>query len=119
MHPLQSQRPHARADPPTGLKEWQSSITSPSSESHASQIAYPARFNPPGHGSSPRLHAVATYLKTFQALSYERLQPALSDLFGLRLSQGGLMNLLRGAQSHFRPGREEAVSTLRRTTVVA
>src|SRR3954464_6407305 len=28
----------------------------------------------------PRLHAVATYLKTFQALSYERLQGALSDL---------------------------------------
>ena len=25
----------------------------------------------------PRLHAVATYLKTFQALSYERLQAAL------------------------------------------
>ena len=37
----------------------------------------------------PRLHAVATYLKTFQALSYERLQAALSDLFGLTLSQGG------------------------------
>ena len=46
----------------------------------------------------PRLHAVATYLKTFQALSYERLQAALSDLFGLTLSQGGLMNLLRRAQ---------------------
>ena len=43
----------------------------------------------------PRLHAVATYLKTFQALSYERLQATLAELFGLRLSQGGLMNLLR------------------------
>jgi len=31
----------------------------------------------------PRLHATAVYLKTFQALSYERLQAALSDLFGL------------------------------------
>ena len=36
----------------------------------------------------PRLHAVATYLKTFQALSYERLQAALADLFGLTISQG-------------------------------
>ena len=67
----------------------------------------------------PRLHAVATYLKTFQALSYERLQAALSDLFGLTLSQGGLMNLLRRAQARFRPGREEAVSTLRCATIVA
>ncbi|MGU3662535.1 IS66 family transposase, partial [Methylobacterium fujisawaense] len=62
----------------------------------------------------PRLHAVATYLKTFQALSYERLQAALSDLLGLTLSQGGLMNLLQRAQRRFRSGRDEAISTLRR-----
>ena len=67
----------------------------------------------------PRLHAVATYLKTFQALSYDRLQATLSDLFGFTLSQGGLMNLLQRAQRRFRSGREEAVSTLRRAAVVA
>ena len=67
----------------------------------------------------PRLLAVATYLKTFQALSYERLQAAFSDLFGLSLSQGGLMNLLRRAQGCFRPGREAAISALRRAEVVA
>ena len=67
----------------------------------------------------PRLHAVATYLKTYQALSYERLQAALADLFGLRLSQGGLMNLLRRAQGRFQVGREAAVATLRRAEMVA
>ncbi len=67
----------------------------------------------------PRLHAVATYLKTFQALSYERLQAALSDLFGLTLSQGGLMNLLRRAQDRFRAGRDAAIATLRKAEVVA
>jgi transposase len=67
----------------------------------------------------PRLHAVATYLKTVQALSYERLQGALSDLFGLRLSQGGLMNLLRRAQGCFESGRTSAVSALRQAEVVA
>ena len=67
----------------------------------------------------PRLHAVATYLKTYQALSYERLQAALADLFGLRLSQGGLMNLLRRAQGRFQAGREAAVAALRRAEVVA
>jgi transposase len=66
-----------------------------------------------------RLHAVATYLKTFQALSYERLQAALSDLFGLTLSQGGLMNLLRRAQGRFAEGCAEAVAALRRASVVA
>jgi transposase len=67
----------------------------------------------------PRLHAVATYLKTFQALSYERLQGALADLFGLTISQGGLMNLLRRAQGRFQAPREEAVAALRRAAVVA
>ncbi|SFV16179.1 Transposase IS66 family protein [Methylobacterium sp. 174MFSha1.1] len=67
----------------------------------------------------PRLHAVATYLKIFQALSYERLQAVMADLFGLTLSQGGLMNLLRRAQGQFRAGREAAVSALRRAEVVA
>src|SRR5215210_3947863 len=67
----------------------------------------------------PRLHAVATYLKTFQALSYERLQGALSDLFGLTLSQGGLMNLLRRAQGRFAEGQVRAVSSLRRAEVIA
>ncbi len=67
----------------------------------------------------PRLHAVATYLKTFQALSYERLQASLSDLFGLTISQGGLMNLLRRAQDRFRAGRDDAVAALRRAQVVA
>src|SRR5215216_5131014 len=67
----------------------------------------------------PRLHAVATYLKTVQALSYERLQGALSDLFGLTLSQGGLMNVLRRAQGRFQAGREDAVTALRRAGVVA
>jgi transposase len=67
----------------------------------------------------PRLHAVATYLKTFQSLSYERLQATLADLFGLPISQGGLMNLLRRAQGRFRAGREQAVAALRRAEVVA
>jgi transposase len=67
----------------------------------------------------PRLHAVATYLKTFQALSYERLQATLADLFGLTVSQGGLMNLLRRAHGHFQAPRGEAVAMLRRAKIVA
>ena len=61
---------------------------------------------PAGAASTPfgaRLHATAVYLKCFQALSYERLQRALSDLFGLTISQGGLMAMLRRAQARFAP----------------
>jgi transposase len=66
-----------------------------------------------------RIHAIATYLKTFQALSYGRLQGALADLFGLTISQGGLMNMLRRAQEHFVGGRDAAVSKLRQASVVS
>jgi transposase len=67
----------------------------------------------------PRLHAVATYFKTFQALSYERLQGAFDHLFGLTISQGGLMNMLRRAQRTFVAKRDDAVAVLRQADVVA
>jgi transposase len=67
----------------------------------------------------PRLHALATYLKTFQSLSYERLQATLADLFGVPVSQGGLMNMLRRAQGCFQAGREHAVAALRCAEVAA
>lgn len=67
----------------------------------------------------PRLHAVATYFKTFQALSYERLQGAFDHLFGLAISQGGLMNMLRRAQRTFAAKRDNAVAVLRQANVIA
>ncbi|ORE85629.1 hypothetical protein ATO4_26417 [Aurantimonas sp. 22II-16-19i] len=67
----------------------------------------------------PRLHAVATYLKTFQALSYERLQGAFADLFALTISQGGLTNMLRRSQIAFASERDRAIAALRRAKVVA
>ena len=67
----------------------------------------------------PRVHAVATYLKTFQTLSYERLQRAFADLFGLTISQGGLMNMLRRAQNAFVAERDKAIAALRQAKVIA
>jgi len=83
------------------------------------RVVAPAPEAARGTPFGPRLHALATYLKTYQALSYERLQAALSDLFGLRVSQGGLMNLLRRAQGRFTEGRSRAVAALRQAEVVA
>src|ERR671916_143302 len=67
----------------------------------------------------PRVHAVATYLKTFQTLSYARLQSTFADLFGLTVSQGGLMNMLRRAQGAFVAERDRAVAALRQARVIA
>lgn len=82
-------------------------------------VAAPVPDAAKGTPFGPRLHAVATYLKTFQALSYERLQRAFADLFGLTISQGGLMNMLRRAQGAFALERDGAIAALRRAEVVA
>ena len=77
---------------------------------------------PAGAGATPfgpRFHALALYLKTFQALSYERLQSAMKDLFGLDVSQGGLTNMLRLAEAQFAGGRDTALAALHRAKVVA
>lgn len=82
-------------------------------------VAAPMPTAAKGTPFGPRLHAVAAYLKTFQALSYERLQNAFADLFGLTISQGGIMNMLRRAQGTFVAERDVAVGALRRAKVVA
>src|SRR4051812_28310617 len=71
------------------------------------------------HGRLPEVLPGALPRRSPQALSYERLQAALSDRFGLTISQGGLMAMLRRAQTRFAPGREAALSALRRAGVVA
>ena len=82
-------------------------------------VAAPLPDAAKGTPFGPRVHAVATYLKTFQALSYERLQGAFADLFGLTISQGGLMNMLRRSQTAFAPERDMAIAALRRAKVIA
>jgi transposase len=83
------------------------------------QVVAPVPEAAKGTPFGPRVHAMATYLKTFQALSYERLQSAFADLFGLTLSQGGLMNMLRRAQGAFAAQRNRAITALRQARVIA
>ena len=67
----------------------------------------------------PRIHGLAIYLKTFQALSYQRLQRLFSDLFGLGISQGALMNLFYRSDKPFQIEADKAVAVLRNAKVVA
>ena len=66
-----------------------------------------------------RIHALALYLKSNQLFSYQRLQGVFSDLFGLKLSQGALMNMFQRAAPIFAAGRDNALGILRRAEVVA
>jgi len=67
----------------------------------------------------PRIHALAIYLKSFQALSYERLRGLFRDAFGLKVSEGALMNMFIRSRDGFRIEAEKAKSILRAARVVA
>lgn len=66
-----------------------------------------------------RIHALAIYLKGFQALSYERLRGVLLDVFGLTISEGALMNIFIRARTSFEAEADKARGILRQAKVVA
>lgn len=77
---------------------------------------------PKGIGGTPfgpRLHGLAIYLKTFQALSYERLRGLFHDVFGLAISEGALMNMFARSRAAFAGEADKALTTLRRADHVA
>jgi transposase len=67
----------------------------------------------------PRIHALAIYLKGFQALSYERLRGLFRDAFGLGVSEGALMNMFIRSHVRFEIEAEKAKAILRAAKVVA
>ena len=73
------------------------------------------------HGSpfGFRLHALALYLKTFQAISFARLEGMLSDLFGVKISQGALANMLKRSHQPFAARKTTIIKDLRHADVVA
>jgi transposase len=66
-----------------------------------------------------RIHALAIYLKGFQALSYERLSGLFHDAFGLDVSEGALMNMFIRSHARFRKEADKAKAILRAAKVVA
>jgi transposase len=67
----------------------------------------------------PRIHALAIYLKGFQALSYERLRGLFHDAFGLAVSEGALMNMFIRSHPRFEIEASKAKAILRAAKVVA
>ena len=67
----------------------------------------------------PAIHALAIYLKGFQALSYERLRGLFRDAFGLSVSEGALMNMFIRSHPKFKIEADHAKAVLRVAQVVS
>jgi transposase len=72
-----------------------------------------------GSPFGPRLHALVLYLKTFQAVSFVRLAGMLDEVFGLKVSQGALANMLKRSHQPFQAAKQDIIGDLRRAEMVA
>ena len=72
-----------------------------------------------GSPFGPRLHGLALYLKTFQALSFARLSAMFEDVFGLKISQGALVKMLARSHKPFAAQKLTIIERLRRAEMVA
>ncbi len=67
----------------------------------------------------PRLHGLALYLKSFHSVSFARLEGLFGDVFGLKLSQGALANMLHRGHRPFHKAKRKVVRHLRQADMVA
>ncbi|MCP5082542.1 MAG: IS66 family transposase [Alphaproteobacteria bacterium] len=72
-----------------------------------------------GSPFGPRLHSLALYLKTFHSVSFARLEGLFGDVFGLKLSQGALANMLRRGHKPFHEDKRKIIKRLRTAPMVA
>lgn len=63
--------------------------------------ATPPQGLEPGSPFGPNLRALVIYLRFTQGISFERLAKLLSDLLGLDISEGALVNMLEAARHPF------------------
>jgi transposase len=63
--------------------------------------ATPPADMPPGSPFGPNLRAFVIYLRFTQGIAFERLARLLTDLLGLEISEGALVNMLDAARDAF------------------
>jgi transposase len=73
----------------------------------------------PGSPFGPNLRALAIYLRYTQAIGFDRLARLLSDLLGLAISEGALINIMAAAQRRFAEARAAIAARLKAGRVIA
>jgi len=81
--------------------------------------ASPPADMPPGTPFGPGIVSVVTYLHGCQMVSYNRMIEVLDGLFGLKLSEGAIANMLARATAPFAASAAKIAETVRQSPVIA
>jgi transposase len=81
--------------------------------------AEPPADMPPGSPFGPGIVALVTYLHGCQMVSYARLAEMLEGLFGLKISEGAIANILARAAEPFAECAQTIHETVRNSPVIA
>jgi len=81
--------------------------------------AEPPQGLEPGSPFGPELRAYVIYLRSVQGIPLARLCALLKDLFGLEISEGALVNILRAARGAFAEEADRLKADLKQGSVVA
>ena len=82
-------------------------------------VAKPPVDMPPGTPFGPGIAAIATYLHGCQMVSYNRLTEAFEGLFGLKISEGAVANMLARSAKPFAAEAEKIAAIVRNSPVIA
>jgi transposase len=72
----------------------------------------------PGTPFGASVQSLATYLRYMHAISYERLSALFAQVFGLRISEGGLANLFQSLKIRLDDRIAEILTRLRRSRLI-
>src|SRR6202158_1182514 len=81
--------------------------------------AQPPADMAPGTPFGPGVVSLVTYLHACQMVSYNRMTEMLDGLFGLKLSEGAIANMLARAAKPFAARADEIAETVRQSPVIA
>src|SRR5450432_2167319 len=81
--------------------------------------AKPPADMPPGSPFGPGIVSLVTYLHACQMVSYNRMTEVLDGMFGLKLSEGAIANMLARAAKPFAARADEIAQTVRQSPVIA
>jgi transposase len=81
--------------------------------------AAPPEDMPPGSPFGEHLRALAMHLRFSQGIGFQRLEALFRDVFGVRVSEGGLVNLVRAAAAPLAAQAARLLARLRQSPVLA